>query len=210
MANRNLWSCSHGHSKETHPSCYERELLDSEKYGYLDLECNGLFADWNVMLSWSLLIDGIIYQDVINKNDLKQKDGYFDKRITQTLINCIRDKKVTWIVTYFGTGFDLKFIRSKCVKYNIRYPVTGTIKHLDMYYICRNKLKLTSNRLANVTQFLGIKGKTPIAKSCWIKSLTGDEDALSEILRHNKFDVIILEKLHIRMIGYISKLRRSI
>ena len=57
-------------------------------------------------------------------------------------------------------------------------------------------MKLTSNRLASVSTFLGVKEKTPRNGPIWIKASAGHKSSLDYIIRHCKQDVVVLEEVY--------------
>jgi len=119
----------------------------------------------------------------------------------------------TYIVEGFGchnTGFDLPFIRSRCLYHGIDFPMFGDIKHLDVYYMVKSKLCISRKSLENACRLIGVKGKTHLDGKYWIKALTGDKKALGYILNHNEKDVEILEKLYNRLIDYVKGTKKSI
>lgn len=194
--------CVHGHTAESHPNCFTRFWYKKpgERLGYLDIESNGLDADSGWMVSWCIkpddkkdvIFDHITYNDIYVKKGVVRRG--FDKRIVQSLVDEMQN--YTGFVTYYGTGFDIPYIRSKALKYGIRFPEYKKMSHIDLYYLVRGKMKLSRNSLAMSTKLLHINGKTPLAFEYWGLACLGDEEAISKLLVHNMQDVIILQKLH--------------
>lgn len=206
--------CIHRHTIDSHPRCFAKGLIkydfkdDREferltgipwyqypkyKIGYLDIETDGLKADFSTMLSWAIKEkDGPVKTDVITKKELF--NGTYDKRIVQSCIDEM--KKYAIIVSFNGTRFDLAFLRTKALHYGIDFPGYGELYHFDLYYTVKSKLNLSRKSLDNACDYLGIKGKTPISKDVWRKAKYGDYEALQEVLAHNVPDVEILEQLH--------------
>src|SRR5258708_128871 len=114
--------CQHRHTQEDHPNCFTN--LWYKKPGqslcYLDIEASGLDADNSWMLSWaikpatekSVLFDYITFEDIFESPGKVKLD--FDAYLTETLIENMR--QFTGIVTYYGTGFDIKYIRAKAMQ----------------------------------------------------------------------------------------------
>jgi len=150
--------------------------------------------------------DGNIISGKLRKSDFN--NHYIDKRLVKELVEHL--KNYTTVVGYYSTNFDMPWIRSHAMKYNIPFPEYGTMRHIDLYYVVKYKMKLSRNRLENATKFLGIKGKSHINPDYWIHAAAGDERSINKILEHNKWDVIILEKLHKRLMPYMSNTKKSI
>lgn len=220
--------CVHRHTIKEHPKCFKKGLIkgnfknDKEfekltglpwyrnpgyKICYLDIESDGLKADFSTMLTWCVKEkDGPITSSVITQKELFNLE--FDKRLIQELIDEI--SKYNIIVGYFSTGFDVPYVRSKALHYGIDFPTYGEIYHWDIYYTAREKLCLSRNSLDNVCDYLGIKGKTPIDKEVWRRAKYGDVLALQQVLLHNQQDCVILEELHNALDFSRKWLRRSV
>jgi len=200
--------CKHGHLYAEHPSCYVEEKQKKVKIGYFDIETSNLKANFGIVLSYAIKERGKdkILSSTITKSELV--DGTLDKRLVK---DCISDMRTFDILMgYYSTKFDIPFIRSRALYWNLDFPKYGELQHKDIWYMVRHKMSLHSNRLEAACNHLGIKGKTHLDGTHWVMALTGNEKALSYILDHNKYDVIILEKLHNRIKDYARDLTRSL
>jgi uncharacterized protein YprB with RNaseH-like and TPR domain len=185
------------------------------RVGYIDIESDGLKADFSTMLSWCIKQKGgsIVY-DAVTKDDLF--NGVTDQRIIESCLNEMR--KYNLIVTYYGTGFDIPFLRSKALHYGMDFPhyhYNGTtlvheLSHFDLYYLVKSKLNLSRKSLDNACDWLGIKGKTPLDKDTWRAAKYGDPKALEQVVVHNMGDVKILEELHDKLSVFAKYTNRSI
>ncbi len=232
MLLKNLVRCIHRHTKDEHPACFFEGLVidkraepekDKEpwymlpglKIGYLDIESDGLKADWATMLTWCIKQKaGSVACGSITKEELF--DGTQDRRIIKLLIDEM--KKYDILVTYYGTNFDIPFIRTKALRYGIDFPhyefdgkkLVHEVSHFDLFYLVKSKLLLSRSSLDNTCDYLGIKGKTQISKDAWRLAKYGDPDALREVLKHNIGDVKILEELHDRLSVFSKFTKRSV
>ena len=237
-----IFRCIHRHTIDSHPKCFaegrvnlphdmtdlkwERETgmpwytYPGYKIGYLDIEVDNLKANFGNMLSWAIKEkDGPVTTDVITKAEIF--DETYDHRIVQSIVDEMQKYKI--IVTYYGTGFDIPYIRTKAMKYNMPFPgysaqmnskgryfTKPEICHFDLYYTVRNKMCLHRKSLAVVTEYLGIEGKTPIKHDVWMRAKYGNVEALEEVLDHNIADVVILEELHERLVNLRAWTRKGI
>ena len=176
--------------------------------GFLDIETSGLQADFNFMFSWSIKTADKkeIFSSVITLEELR--NGELDKRIVKELIKTIYNYKR--IYTYYGTLFDIPFIRTRALYHKLEFIPYGLVQHKDVYYLARRILRIHSKRLESVCSLLGIKGKTHLEPRIWVMANTGNAKALKYILEHNKADVIILEKAYKRLQTYEGRTRRFI
>lgn len=207
--------CSHRHGIDSHPNCFASDDVilthydapipwyqnTGYKIGYLDIEADGLNADFGTMLTWCIKEkDGEVYSDVITKKELF--NGKRDRRIVASLLNKMSEYKI--IVTYYGGDFhyDIPFIRAKALHFELEFPPYGSIYQYDLYNVVKQKLCLSRRSLDNACQYLHIKGKTPLDKDIWRDAKYGDEKAIEGVLEHNVGDVQILEQLHNKLVPF--------
>jgi uncharacterized protein YprB with RNaseH-like and TPR domain len=214
------WTCSHRHNGLTHPNCFRTYLEQfpyGAKIGYLDIETTNLDADFGTIICWSILdrdTDTIV-SDCITDKDIKKAQKAFDKttkaNIDERVVSTLTKElyKYDIIYTYYGSRFDLKFIRTRDLKYQIFYPPHQTLMHVDLYFVARSKLKLHSNRLESVATYFGFNTKTQLLPDMWIMSLVSKK-ARDYILEHNKQDVKMLKKVHQLLQPYIAGKRSSL
>jgi len=160
------------------------------------------------MLTWVIKVKGKdkYYTSRINKQDLES--GNFDKRLCEELIDTLN--KFDVIYTYYGTGFDIPFMRARCLYYNLPFPEFGVLKHKDIYYMVRRLLKLNRKSLDVATKFLGIQGKNHVLGKEWMLARIGNEAALDYVMEHNVLDCEILEKLHNKLTNYAKRTVKSV
>ncbi len=196
------WKCKHSMSGLAHWNCYLKDGQHKERIGYLDIEASNLKADYGLMLSWCIKPNDSkdIVSAAITKKDLAGGE-FADKRITKMLVKEMRN--YDRVVTYYGTGFDLPFIRTRAVVNNVPFLEYGELNHTDVYYLVRNKFQLSSNRLENACRvILGNTNKTRIDSGNWLRALQGNRKAIAYILEHNEYDVLDLEELYEKIINY--------
>ena len=129
-------TCEHGHSLISHPQCLRKILGKEEKIGFFDIETSNLVATYGYIFSYCIKkLNGKILKGIITKKDMEK--GIFDKNLIKQLI--IDMKKFDKLITYYGSRFDIPFIRTRAIKYGLDFPVYKEIKHTDVYYIIRNR-----------------------------------------------------------------------
>lgn len=222
----NKLMCKHHHTIEDHPACFiagqinEKQAntifeitnepwykVDGLKIGYLDIESDGLKADVSTMLSWCIKEkEGEVAYDSITKEELF--NGTTDQRIIRSLIKEMSKYKI--LCSFYGTRFDLPYIRSKALHYGYSFPEYGKIYNFDLFYTARNKLLLSRRSLEVTCEYLEIEGKTPLKRSTWQKAKYGDKEAIEEVVKHNYYDVIILEQLHDKLEPFAKWTRKSV
>ena len=183
--------CRHQHTYLSHYTCFLTEKPDTspmrEKIGIFDIESTGLVANWSHMLCWCMKDrdTGEITKDLITSREARDKN---DKRVIKSAVEEI--KKYNRIIGWYSTRFDIPYVRSRAIYHKIDFPAYRDLYHTDLYYACRSKMRLHSNRLQSFCEYFGIPAKehrmTPeLNMACG----RGDEEALQIILLHCEEDV---------------------
>lgn len=118
-----------------------------------------------------------------------------------TILPLIRDEleKYDYIVTWYGTGFDVPFITTRLKDLGHR-PIK-LLRHVDLYYIARSQFKLHSNSLQVASEtFLGKSQKTRILGKRWVEAtrrgdMPSGVEAMKFVVDHCEKDVDDLEQL---------------
>ena len=84
--------------------------VEGTKVGYCDIETSSFKANVGFMVSWAVKEKGgkVVYDEVTQKEVIGKQ---FDLRIVKSLLEELRKYNV--IVTYYGTRFDIPFIRTR-------------------------------------------------------------------------------------------------
>lgn len=203
--------CQHGHPYLTHFNCYEKEHpggVIQENIGFLDIEATNLKADFGIVICYCIKPsrrDKII-QRCVQPSELKKS---LDREVLVHLIQKLQyfDR----IITHYGSRFDLPFIRSRALNLGLDFPIYKSLWQTDTWRIARQKLCISSNRLANIARLLGVKEqKTPITSEHWLGALMGKRGSLKYILDHCQKDVLILEEVYNRISQFTPRSKTSI
>jgi len=181
---------------------------DAEKVGFLDIEASALKADAGIMLSWAICDQAAkVKSDVITRKEIL--DWTFDRRIIKSLIDAMRGFDV--LVTFYGSQYDLPFIRSRALRWRHSFPVYGDLIGIDLFYAARQNLELTRKSLDRVTTFLGCENKkTYFDIEIWNRAKYGCPKALKLVLEHNVIDVVVLLEVYEILKPFSKFTRRSI
>lgn len=128
-------------------------VLKNKRWGVLDIETTDLAANFGTVVCACI-------KDVDGETTTFVTRGDSDFRTVKNLRDEIA--KYDFIVTWYGTGFDIPFITT-------RWLIGGGkdvsfARHYDMYYTARHRLRLHSNRLDCVQEALyGASAKTRLS-----------------------------------------------
>lgn len=204
----------HSHTYLTHYDCYLEEKPDDspfiEKVGYFDIEASNLNATFGYTFSYCIVgSDGSVHGRALTPHEIKS--GIFDERLMAELCDDLR--KFHRIVVFYGADhrFDCPFVRARAIRAKADFPLYRDIWCTDLWPICRNKLKLHSNRLQVVCDFFGIKSKQhPMVFDIWCRAMAGDKESLDYIWDHNVEDSYSLKEAYELLIPYATPGKRSI
>ena len=114
------------------------------------------------------------------------------------------------LVGHNGDKFDLAWIRTRCLFHGVdMFPTYATIDTLKQ---ARSKFKFNSNKLDYIAKYLGFDGKIKTTFSLWRDILLHkDKQAMKDMIEYCSEDVVILEKVFLKMAGHIpNKLHHGI
>ena len=98
------------------------------------------------------------------------------------------------IVAHNGDAFDIKKFAARAIYHGL--PPLPAVVQIDTLKMARSKFKFTFNKLDYLGEFLGVGKKLKTDINLWMDCLFGDEAALKKMVRYNKVDVKVLEKVY--------------
>lgn len=198
---------AHRHAYLTHYQCYKKENPEKDRVAILDIETSNLKADYGIILTWCVkpLGEDAIVSGIISLADIKKgRKGDEDRRITIDLI--AEMQKYDKLIGYYSKRFDLPYIRTRALNMKVDFPFFGSIQHVDVYDIIKNRFNLSRKTQENACRnLLGDTDKTHFAGAIWRDAARGDKQALAEVLEHNIYDVQDLEKLYLKVRDYARR-----
>ena len=106
------------------------------------------------------------------------------------------------IVTYNGKNFDMKHLRREFIQAYM--PPPEPWYDVDLLSEVRKLYRFPSNKLAYVTDRLGLSGKMKNdGHELWVRCMAGDPKAWAQMKRYALQDVRVTEELFLRIQGYI-------
>lgn len=164
-----------------------------------NIALNQLHTDWYV-LSWSAKWLGSPENEVMYADQRKAKDIEDDSKILKELHKLLNEADV--IITQNGKKFDVKKINARFILHGFNPP--SSYRHIDTLQIAKKHFGFTSNKLAYMTSKLCTKyKKLDHAKfsgfELWKQCLAGNIKAWEEMESYNKYDVLSLEELYLKL-----------
>jgi len=185
-------------------------LHDIKTIGYLDIETSGLTADFDIMLSYSVLIRDTQTEEIkIKSGVLKHSDFEYarqkgdadliDKLLVTDLIRDIKD--IDLLIGHWFIGkhrHDIPFIRTRCAINHIPgFPHYRKVRYGDTQKWGSTLYRLHNNGLDSIASMFDVHvKKTRLEPKMWKNACIGVKKALDYVLDHNIKDVKITHKIH--------------
>lgn len=183
---------------------------------FLDIETKPLLAYvwdiWNVNVSlnqiakdWSILsfsakwmddpASKIIYQDLRRSKDIDD-----DRPLLDSLWALLDEADI--VVTQNGIKFDKRKIYARFLQHGFKPPSPFVMA--DTYVIAKRLFGFTSNKLEHMTdkvnrKYKKLKHEKFAGFELWKECMAGNQSAWREMEKYNKYDVLALEELYVKM-----------
>lgn len=167
---------------------WEQNVIDVKEYSYiLSFAAKQLEGRW--------VVKGLCDYPEYQKNKSN------DKLLIQDLWGILDDADV--IVWQNGDAFDAKKINSRFSYYGIKPP--SPYKTVDTKKIAKKYFSFDSNSLDNLSQFFGFGRKEKHnGFETWLGCMNGDKKSWNIMKRYNKHDVVLLEKLYLKLLPWMN------
>lgn len=106
--------------------------------------------------------------------------------------------KADIVVAHNGDKFDQKKVRARLVYWDLEPP--APFVSIDTCKVAKKYFKFNSNKLDDLGEHLGLGRKTRHSGfSMWVGCMAGNKKSWAEMAKYNKQDVVLLEKVYLRM-----------
>lgn len=131
----------------------------------------------------------------------KYKPGPNDKTLVKELYDLINEADI--LIAHNGDQFDVKKMNTRFIYHGLTPP--EPYKTIDTLKVAKNHFAFNSNNLDDLGAFLdvGRKVKHP-GFDLWIGCETGDPDSWKLMKKYNKQDVLLLERIYLKLLPWIS------
>lgn len=173
---------------------FSKEVKDKARVIAWDLETSNLNADFGYILSagWLDLSDRKPHVIRIDSYPGYAKDKTNDRALCKEIAGVLANADI-WL-TWYGDRFDIPYLNTRLLWHGL--GIMPPIPSVDGWRAARNHLKLSSNRLANVTEFLDVQRKSPVVGWQWVKAAAGHRTSLNYVVEHNRKDIIALGEVY--------------
>lgn len=128
------------------------------------------------------------------------KDPHDDRHVVETLHAIMGKADV--IVHHNGDSFDKRYLDTRILVHGIK--ALPPIQSVDTYKVAKSKFYLNSNKLDYIGKLLKVGQKIKTTPGLWMRILNGDKKAVAEMVKYNKQDVVLLEKIFYKLLPYMQ------
>lgn len=145
--------------------------------------------EWELLsFSWKWLGESKVY--AVGRN------GYDEETLVLRLHELFTQADV--VIAHNGDKFDQKKCNAKFLEYSLDPP--SPYKSVDTLKVAKRYFKLNSNKLDDIGSILGVGRKVQTGGfSLWLGCMENDPKAWVKMLRYNKQDVVLLEKIYLKL-----------
>ncbi len=161
-----------------------------------------IIQDWYVICGcWKTLGEKKIHAvSVLDDPDRFAKSPIDDYHVVKTLRDMMAGYDI--LVHHNGDKFDVKKINARLIYHGLE-PLPPLLT-VDTLKEARRVAAFTSNRLDYLGKFLGLGGKDKTSGGLWLRVLSGCIKAIKEMVKYNKRDVDLLEKVYLKLLPYMK------
>ena len=168
---------------------YEQDVISEEKEWYMLCYC----AKW------------LDKKQVIRKGlpdfSLYKRDKENDRELVKSLWQLFDEADI--IIAHNGNSFDIKKSNAKFIEHGLLPP--SLYKTIDTKLVAKSNFKFDSNKLDDLGIYLGLGRKLHTGGfELWKSCARGDMKAWKKMLDYNAQDVILLEKVYLKMQGWVK------
>lgn len=118
--------------------------------------------------------------------------SYDDKKLVKDLWSLLDEADI--VVAHNGMDFDVKVCRARFLFHGLRPP--SPFRVVDTKRVAKRVARFSSNKLDDLASHLGLGSKIKTDFDLWLGCINGDKSSWDKMLKYNRHDVILLEKLY--------------
>lgn len=153
-------------------------------------------------VSWKWLDEKTTHVVSLPDFKLYKKDPTNDYEVVKKLHSLFEEADI--IIAHNGNGFDQKWSYSRFLVHGMKPP--SQAKYVDTLLIARSKFKFNSNKLNDLSKYLGIGSKVDTGGiKLWVDCIEHkNPKAWAKMCKYNKQDVVLLEKVYLKLRPFIT------
>lgn len=154
-----------------------------------------------VSASWKELgVPGVHAVSTLDDPKRFAKNPHDDLHVIKTLHKVLAEADV--IVGHNSDKYDLPFVEGRILIHGLD-PLPPITK-IDTLKAARDRFLLNANNLNYLGKVLGVGRKIHTDNELWLRVLRGEKAAIREMVTYNKQDVLLLERVFLKLQPYIA------
>lgn len=156
-----------------------------------------------IWASWKWLGEKKVHAvSVLDDPERYAENPYDDYHVLSTLHKVLSE--ADFIVAHNGDKFDWKFFQGRLLIQG--FAPLPPIVSIDTLKVAKRNFLFNANRLDYLGKILKVGRKIETTSGLWLKVLQGDTDAIKKVVKYNKGDVQLLERVFLKLRPYIKKI----
>jgi hypothetical protein len=145
-------------------------------------------------------LDGPVFAKSLPDYPGYKPQSYDDSKIVADLHKLLDEADVC--IAHNGQSFDVKVINSRFLFHKM--PPPSPYKVVDTKLAIKKVARFNSNKLDDLGKLLGEGEKIKTDFSLWLGCIDGDKASWDKMVRYNKKDTLLLQKIYLRIRPWIS------
>lgn len=130
-----------------------------------------------------------------------KKDKIDDSQLVKALWDLFNEADV--VIAHNGNSFDVKKVNARFIKHKL--PPPSPYQQIDTKLVAKKYLKMDSNKLDDIGDYFNIGRKINTGGfELWLGCEANDKNAWKKMCDYNIQDVILLEKVYLAMLPYMT------
>lgn len=168
---------------------YEQNIIAYKQHWYM------------ISFSYKWLEEKNTYVKSLPDYPMYKKDQHNDEMLVRDLWKLFDEADI--VVAHNGVQFDVRKSNARFMKHSL--PPPSPYKIIDTKIVAKSYLKMDSNKLDDICDYFGIGRKINTGGfELWLGCESGDKASWKKMCEYNKHDVVLLEKVYLRMLPFMT------
>jgi DNA polymerase elongation subunit (family B) len=145
-------------------------------------------------------LDEPVFAKALNDYDGYKGNSYDDKDLVADMWKLLDEADI--VVAHNGDDFDVRVMKARFM-YHGHFP-PRPFKTVDTKKVAKKAARFNSNRLDDIGNYFGLGRKIKTDFSLWRGCIEGDSASWAKMVKYNKQDVVLLEKVYKKLLPWIN------
>lgn len=158
--------------------------------------------DWHLLcFAYKWLGEKKVHTVALPDLSTYKRDRNNDRELVRHLWQLFNEADI--IIGHNGDNFDIKKVNARFLAHGLTPP--SGYRTIDTVKVARKYFAMNSNKLNDIGKYLGLGEKLSTGGfQLWLDCMAGDMVAWDKMVRYNKQDVVLLEKVYLALRPWIK------